>query len=82
MTFVVAGAAKRWERCFSTDTPLVADERLFRSLNMANAAALRAGETTCDMLRSVAWASAFEILRPAARGHKQYIKTSATSRGI
>src|ERR1700726_3480552 len=53
---------KRWERCFSTDTPSVADERLFRSLNMANAAAkLPAGADTnlYDTLRSVAlWASA------------------------
>jgi hypothetical protein len=62
---------KRWERCFSTDTPSVADERLFRSLNMANAAAkLPAGADTnlYDTLRSVAlWAIAFEILRPAKR---------------
>ena len=25
---------KQWERCFATDTPLVEDERLFRSLNI------------------------------------------------
>jgi hypothetical protein len=38
---------KRWERCFSTDSPAVEDERLFRSLNMANAAAkLPAGADT------------------------------------
>jgi hypothetical protein len=60
---------KRWERCFATDSPAVEDERLFRSLNMANAAAkLPAGADTnlYDTLRSTAlWASAFEILRPA-----------------
>jgi hypothetical protein len=60
---------KRWERCFATDNPTVEDERLFRSLNMANAAAkLPAGADTnlYDTLRSTAlWASAFEILRPA-----------------
>jgi hypothetical protein len=62
---------KRWERCFATETPSVSDERLFRSLNMANSAAkLPAGADTnlYDTLRSVAlWASAFEILRPAKK---------------
>jgi hypothetical protein len=60
---------KRWERCFATETPSVGDERLFRSLNMANSAVkLPAGADTnlYDTLRSAAlWASAFEILRPA-----------------
>jgi hypothetical protein len=60
---------RRWERCFATDSPTVEDERLFRSLNMANAAAkLPAGADTnlYDTLRSTAlWASAFEILLPA-----------------
>ena len=60
---------KRWERCFSTDSPAVEDERLFRSLNMANAATkLPAGADTnlYDVVRSAAlWASAFEILYPA-----------------
>jgi hypothetical protein len=60
---------KRWERCFATDTPSVDDERLFRSLNMANSAAMLpagADAKLYDILRSVAlWASAFEILRPA-----------------
>jgi hypothetical protein len=54
---------KRCERCFSTDSPTVEDERLFRSLNMANAAAkLPAGADTnlYDVVRSaVLWASAF-----------------------
>src|ERR1700738_937170 len=62
---------KRWERCFATEAPSVEDERLFRSLNMANSAAkLPAGADTnlYDTLRSAAlWASAFEILRPAKR---------------
>lgn len=60
---------KRWEQCFATDNPAVEDERLFRSLNMANAAAkLPAGADTnlYDTLRSTAlWATAFEILRPS-----------------
>jgi hypothetical protein len=62
---------KRWERCFSTDSPAVEDERLFRSLNMANAAAkLPAGADTnlYDVVGSAAlWASAFEILYPAKK---------------
>jgi hypothetical protein len=66
---LMAELLKRWERCFATETPSVEDERLFRSLNMANSAAmLSAGADTklYDTLRSVAlWASAFEILRPA-----------------
>jgi len=60
---------KRWERCFAIETPLVEDERLFRSLNMANSAAMLpagADAKLYDILRSVAlWASAFEILHPA-----------------
>jgi hypothetical protein len=60
---------KRWERCFATEIPSVEDERLFRSLNMANAAAMLpagADAKLYDILRSVAlWASAFEILHPA-----------------
>jgi hypothetical protein len=66
---------KRWEQCFGSDSPAVEDERLFRSLNMANAAArLPAGADTnlYDVVRSVAlWASAFEILYPArSQAHK------------
>jgi hypothetical protein len=60
---------RRWERCFATDKPSTDDERLFRSLNMANAAAMLpsgADSKLYDALRSVAlWASAFEIMRPA-----------------
>jgi hypothetical protein len=60
---------KRWESCFATETPSVEDERLFRSLNMANSAAMLpagADAKLYDILRSVAlWASAFEILHPA-----------------
>jgi hypothetical protein len=59
----------RWERCFASDSPAIEDERLFRSLNMANAAALLpagADAKLYDVVRSVAlWASAFEILYPA-----------------
>jgi hypothetical protein len=67
---LLAELLRRWERCFfSTEQPSEADERLFRSLNMAKAAALLpAGADTnmYDTLRSVAlWATAFEILRPA-----------------
>lgn len=42
---------KRWQRCFASNSPAVEDERLFRSLNMANAAAkLPAGaDTICTM---------------------------------
>lgn len=60
---------KRWERSFATSNPTVEDERLFRSLNMANAAAMLpagADAKLYDIVRSVAlWASAFEILYPA-----------------
>jgi hypothetical protein len=60
---------KRWESCFATENPTPEDERLFRSLNMANAAAMMpagADAKLYDTVRSVAlWASAFEILRPA-----------------
>ena len=59
---------KRWQSCFSTDTPDTEDLKLFRSLNMANAAAqLPAGAdvTNLDMGRLLAlWSSAFEILAP------------------
>ena len=59
---------KRWQSCFSADTPDTEDLKLFRSLNMANAAAqLPAGAdvTNLDIGRSVAlWSSAFEILAP------------------
>jgi hypothetical protein len=73
---LLAELLTRWERCFSKDTPAVDDERLFRSLNMANSAAkLPAGADTniYDTMRSVAlWASAFEILRLSKReAHKK-----------
>jgi hypothetical protein len=66
----------RWQRAFNTDNPHPADEQLFRSLNMANAAALLpAGADVAlhDIGRSVAlWVSAFEILAPAkALGYTQ-----------
>jgi hypothetical protein len=60
---------QRWQRSFSTDDPDVDDVKLFRSLNMANAAAMLpagADATMLDIGRSVAlWSSAFEILTPA-----------------
>jgi hypothetical protein len=60
---------QRWQRSFSTNNPCTDDVRLFRSLNMANAAArvpAGADATMLDIGRSVAlWSSAFEILAPA-----------------
>jgi hypothetical protein len=59
----------RWQRSFSTDKPEIDDVKLFRSLNMANAAAMLpagAAATMLDIGRAVAlWSSAFEILTPA-----------------
>jgi hypothetical protein len=60
---------ERWQRAYRTETPEHDDVALFRSLNMANSAALLpAGPeaTMYDVGRSVAlWVSAFEILAPA-----------------
>jgi hypothetical protein len=68
---LMAGLLKRWERSFANDSPSIEDERLFRSLNMANAAAMLpagADAKLYDIVRSVAlWASAFEILYPAKK---------------
>jgi hypothetical protein len=68
---LLAGLLARWQRSFSTTAPLQDDIKLFRSLNMANAAALLpagADATMLDIGRSVAlWSSAFEILAPAKR---------------
>jgi len=59
----------RWQRCYRAETPEHDDVALFRSLNMANFAALMpAGveATMYDIGRSVSlWVSAFEILSPA-----------------
>jgi hypothetical protein len=59
----------RWQRCYRAEIPEHADVALFRSLNMANSAALMpAGveATMYDIGRSVSlWVSAFEILSPA-----------------
>jgi hypothetical protein len=59
----------RWKVHFGRGEPDTKDVQLFRSLNMANAAArMPAGAevTTYDIGRSVAlWASAFEILAPS-----------------
>ena len=58
----------RWEDCFSGHPTSNDDVRLFRSLNMSNAAArlpAQADVTQLDIGRAVAlWASAFEILSP------------------
>jgi hypothetical protein len=68
---LLAGLLARWQRSFSTTVPPQDDIKLFRSLNMANAAALLpagADATMLDIGRSVAlWSSAFEILAPAKR---------------
>ena len=60
---------RRWLNCFSSDESNTEDLKLFRSLNMANAAAqMPAGvdATNLDIGRSVAlWSSAFEILAPS-----------------
>lgn len=68
---LLSGLLRRWQRSFGTATPLSDDIKLFRSLNMANAAALLpagADATMLDIGRSVAlWSSAFEILAPAKR---------------
>jgi hypothetical protein len=59
----------RWQRCYRTEKPEHDDVALFRSLNMANFAALMpAGveATMYDVGRSVSlWVSAVEILSPA-----------------
>jgi hypothetical protein len=60
---------RRWQRCYRAETPDHDDVALFRSLNMANFAALMpAGVevTLYDIGRQVSlWVSAFEILSPA-----------------
>ncbi|WP_316169415.1 hypothetical protein [Bradyrhizobium sp. SZCCHNRI1058] len=59
----------RWQRLYRAQAPLRSDTALFRSLNMANSAAMMpAGVdvTIYDIGRSVSlWVSAFEILSPA-----------------
>jgi hypothetical protein len=59
----------RWQRCYRAEAPEHDDVALFRSLNMANFAALMpAGVevTMYDIGRQVSlWVSAFEILSPA-----------------
>ena len=60
---------ERWQRCYRAEFPQHDDVALFRSLNMANSAAMMpAGveATMYDIGRSVSlWVSAFEILAPA-----------------
>jgi hypothetical protein len=66
----------RWKTRFTLESPSKADIALFRSLNMANAAAVVPGNveaTIFDIGRSVAlWVSAFEILaHTGASGYLQ-----------
>jgi hypothetical protein len=60
-----------WTQCYCLKNPSHEDVVLFRSLNMAHAAAAMpttVGNSTYDMGRSVAlWVSAFEILTPDRR---------------
>jgi hypothetical protein len=66
---LLAALLERWQRSYRAEMPAHDDVALFRSLNMANSAALLpAGPeaTMYDIGRSVAlWVSAFEILAPA-----------------
>jgi hypothetical protein len=63
----------RWQRRFKTDKADTVDIRLFRSLNMANAAAQLPSQgdfTPYDSGRCLAlWTSAFEILAHPGQGH-------------
>src|SRR6266852_5090029 len=76
---LIAGLLKRWERCFANDSPSIEDERLFRSLNMANAAAMLpagADAKLYDIVRSVAlWAGAFD--RPSSQAAASYVCSTA-----
>lgn len=67
----------RWHQCYSSANPRSDDIALFRSLNMANAAALMPGGidlTYYDVGRSLSlWVSALEILVPAAERSYQNI---------
>ena len=69
---------KRWEKRYSTEKPHWKDRALFRSLNMANAAANLPGHadiTQYDLGRLVAlWVSAFEILAHPPFGNQNGYK--------
>ena len=69
---------KRWARRYSTEKPHWKDRALFRSLNMANAAANLPGHadiTQYDLGRLVAlWVSAFEILAHPPYGRQNGYK--------
>ena len=76
---------EHWQRAYRADSPAHDDVALFRSLNMANSAALLpAGPeaTMYDIGRSVAlWVSAFEILAPAKhQGVRRYLRLAEESR--
>jgi len=63
---MLAALLERWPARYQTETPTWENTAIFRSLNMANAAArlpATAGETYYDIGRCIAlWVSAFEIL--------------------
>jgi hypothetical protein len=63
---MLAALLKRWPETYSTDTPGSENRAIFRSLNMANAAArlpANAEGTDYDIGRCISlWVSAFEIL--------------------
>jgi hypothetical protein len=63
---ILEALLKRWQRRYSDDSPAWKDRAVFRSLNMANAAATmptHADITEYDLGRMAAlWVSAFEIL--------------------
>jgi hypothetical protein len=69
---------RRWARRYSTETPHWTDRALFRSLNMATAAANLPGHadiTLYDLGRLVAlWVSAFEILAHPPYGRQNGYK--------
>jgi hypothetical protein len=68
----------RWKRRFGTEEPHWDDVKLFRSLNMANVAALLPSQgdfTPYDSGRSLAlWVSAFEILAHPGEGQSGYLQ--------
>lgn len=75
---LLAELLKRWARRYATDKPHWKDRALFRSLNMANAAAnlpAHAEITVYDLGRLVGlWVSAFEILAHPPYGKQNGFK--------
>jgi hypothetical protein len=68
----------RWQRRFQSQKPDWDDRKLFRSLNMANAAAALSSQgdfTPYDSGRAIAlWASAFEILAHPGNGQSGHLQ--------